>query len=148
MTKISPTPPSNIKWPELMFYAEANNEPFENITVVTAQTRYVDAANNIACDLLNAGSISEDISDSGERSLDKAVVRIINDQKHSVYETVVVDKDGIRVCINVAALDEAAMAEALNRVEFALSELHGQHGVIFFGEELTFTTADIPWLFD
>jgi len=134
--------PVNIKWPELVFYAEANHEPFQDITITTAQTSYVDTANHIASSMYYPDKYGD------TNALDELVMQVINQQKHCVYETVTVDKDGIRVCINAAALDEEATSEALNRVAFALSELHGGHGTIFFSEALTFTTVDIPWLFD
>lgn len=129
----------NIKWPELIFYAEANNEPFKDIRIVTAQTKYVSIANDIFANTISSGARISNRWEYNARA-------IINMQKHSVHEYVKVDKGEIEVCINVPVLDEDATSQALDMVTITLNQLDGMDGVVYFSDKLTFTTADIPWL--
>ena len=130
---------SDIKWHEVIFYAEAIKESFRGARVITAQSKYVDIAYDIALNQLN---YMDDV-----KNLDGAVARIINAQTHSVREYVDVGRDGFLVCINAPVIDELVTLRSLDLVAEALKQLNGNMGKIYFGDKLTFTTKDIPWLF-
>lgn len=132
----------DFKWPELLFYAEATREAFRDARIITAVSKYVDIAYNIA---LTEHVFQEDPDPLQLRSI---VSTIINAERHSVREYVDVTNRGIWICIDVFEIDDNAKMKALDMIASALEQLNGGHGRIYFGGELTFTTVDTPWLFD
>jgi hypothetical protein len=123
----------------VIFHAEATKEAFRDMRIVTAASKYVDIAYNMALDNLK---FIDDIKD-----LDITVTSVINAQTFSVREYVDIGRDGILVCINAPIIDENAMLSSLDMVAEALRQLNGGKGTIYFGNELTFAIKDIPWLF-
>jgi hypothetical protein len=132
----------DIQWPELLFYAEATQEAFRDARIITAASKYVDVAYRVAL----GEPICGDIENPTE--LRSTVVSIVNAQKHSVREYVDITRRGMWVCVDASAIDDNAMIKALDMIASALEQLGGSEGRIYFGEDLTFTTVDTPWLFD
>lgn len=137
----------DFKWPELLFYAEASQEVFRDARIVTAVSKYVDIAYKVALDDPTFGDIvfGNTVNLSQLRA---TIISIINAGKHSVREYVDIAKHHIWVCVDVAVIDDNAMVKALDMIANALEQLDGNDGRIYFGEELTFTTVDTPWLFE
>jgi hypothetical protein len=142
MKTISPPQLRDIKWPELLFYAEATQEAFRDARIITAASKYVDFAYKVALDEPTFGDIENPVELRG------IVAAIINAQSHSVREYVDITRRGIWVCVDATAIDDNAMLKALDMIAEALEQLDGVEGRIYFGEDLTFTTVDTPWLFD
>ena len=142
MKTISQPQLHDFKWPELLFYAEATHEAFRDARIITAASKYVDIAYRVAMDEPIFGDITN------PSQLRATVVSIINAEKHSVREYVDISKRGILACIDVHTIDDNAMLKSLDMIANALEQLNGSDGRIYFGEELTFTTVDTPWLFD
>jgi hypothetical protein len=115
--------------------AEASNEPFEDVTIITARSLFLDVA-------LQAGAhicVEEGHSLSPDKVM-KVARTLIAAGKIMVQEHVRVNADGITVCLNVEDVDgEDVPWTALDYVARALDSLNGAHGVVLFSDNLQFT---------
>ena len=137
-SQLRPSHSHHINIPELYFLACAGDEIFQDAYIITAKSKYVDMAFDIA------GRNRDVVTDT---NFMEAAARIINHQDYSVHESVEVKSDGISVCINSESINEEAETKALNMVVEALRQLDGKHGVIYFGPPLHFSTTELPFFF-
>lgn len=138
---LTQTPSNRIKWPSAIFEASSAQEPFEEVHVVTAKAAYVDKACELAGDqLLRGGSISE-------QDIARVAKQIISSQRLTVHESVTVNGDGMNIVINAENVeDDGIMYRALDMLADALDQLQGEEGTITFGDALSFSLAEVPWI--
>lgn len=123
------------QWPEVVFAAEAAKEPFEDVTIVTARSVFLDVALQAAAHICveEGHALSED-------KVMKVARTLIAAQKIVVQEHVRINPEGITVCLNVEDVDgEDVPWKALDYVARALDSLNGAHGVVLFSDDLRFT---------
>lgn len=127
-------------WPRVIFAAEAANEPFEDVSIITAKTAYVDLAFQAAADILH----TEGHALTSEK-VQKVACALVETQKIMVQEHVRINDDGISVCINADDIeDENVTWKALDYVAKALDSLNGNHGVVVFSDDLQFSLSEVP----
>lgn len=128
-------------WPSVIFAAEREKEPFEDVQVVTARCEYVNLAYQAATEMLQSNQ------QSNIATLHALAKTLIATQKLHIQEYVRVDQTGITVCLNVRSTEhDDVMWLALDRVSAALNQLDGDHGVVFFGPELRFSLSEVSSL--
>lgn len=129
-------------WPRVIFAAEATDEPFEDVNVVTAKAAFVNLALQAAADILH----TEGHTLTTEK-VQKIACALVEARKVMVQEHVRVNQDGITVCINVEDIEaETVPWKALDYVARALDSLNGGQGVVVFSDNLQFTISEVPWI--
>ena len=137
---------NRIEWADAYFTASADNEPFEDVSIVTAKSAYAELAYTAAADILLRQSTKTSNFQLYQGDVLECAARIINEGKVFVQEHVKVTPEGISICINAANVeDEDVVWRALDLLADALGELDGAQGTVYFGEELRFTSGEIPW---
>jgi hypothetical protein len=123
------------KWPEVVIAAEASREPFEDVTIVTARSAFLDLALQAAAHIC----VEEGHTLSQDKVM-KVARTLIAAEKIVVQEHVRVSAEGITVCLNVEDVEgEEVPWTALDYVARALDSLNGSHGVVVFSGDLKFT---------
>lgn len=118
----------------VLSYAHSTNEQFEDVTVITAQSFFVNLAYQAAADVV----FNEGLFLSLE-TVHAVALAMIAEHKLVVQEHVRVSEAGITVCIDVIDVHaEDVMWRALDRVASALDSLNGDHGVVVYGSDLMF----------
>ena len=137
---------NRIEWADAYFMASADMEPFEDVSIVTAKSTYLELACAAAVDILMRQSTkTSNFRLYREEVLDYAAL-IMNEGKVFIQEHVKVTSEGISVCINAANVDdEDVVWRALDLLADALGELDGSPGTVYFGEPLRFTSTEISW---
>lgn len=130
------------KWAEVVIAAESAKEPFEDVTIVTAKSAFVDLAYQAAADLIyrQGHALTDEKVNAIARTL-------IGTQKVAVREHVSVSEAGITVCLNVADVnDEYVLWRAMDLLAKALDQLDGKTGVVAFSDDLMFSLSEVPWV--
>lgn len=128
-----------MNWPNVVFAAEAAQEPFEDVNIITALGLFVDTAFQAAADLVYTEGHT-----LTQEKVQSVAFAMIADRKIMVQEHVRVNADGITVCINVPDVnDEAVQWQALDRVASALDSLNGCTGVVVFSDNLYFNVNQV-----
>jgi hypothetical protein len=134
-------PSNRIKWPSAYFEASSSLEPFEEVHVVTAKSEFVSNACEIAANVLMKNG------DFTEQQLNQYTQHVIASQRLSVYESVTISDTGISICINADNVeDDNVMWRALDMLADALDQLDNTQGTITFGDSLTFSISEVPWI--
>jgi hypothetical protein len=134
-------PSNRIKWPWAYFEASSSLEPFEEVHVVTAKSEFVSNACEIAANVLMKNG------DFTEQQLNQYTQHVIASQRLSVYESVTISDTGISICINADNVeDDNVMWRALDMLADALDQLDNTQGTITFGDSLTFSISEVPWI--
>jgi hypothetical protein len=121
---------SKINWPELVFTAEAGREWFEDITIVTLKSEYLERAYDKAWKQI------DDID-----SLDKQVKVIMNSGELSVKEFIQIGEDySVKVCIDRDEITDEVVDEVLDILADIGIKPKSYHN---FGVMKTFTTDEI-----
>lgn len=130
---------NRIKWAELYFTACAEHEVFEEVSIVTAKSEYANLAFQAAAEV-----VLESTGDISQTELLKASAFIMDERKVHVQECVTVDSNGMSVCINATSVDDDdAVWRALDMIADALQHLGNDHGTVYFGEKLHFSSAEV-----
>lgn len=132
---------NRIEWSDVYFAASANTEPFEDVSIVTAKSVYLDLVYMAAADIV--------IAHQG-RIISKEVFRVaqylMDEQKIFTQEQVKVTPDGISIIINAVDINnDDVMWRALDMLADALLHLDGSHGIVYFNEPLHFSSNEIQW---
>lgn len=95
---------SKINWPELVFNAEAEREWFEDVTIVTLKSEYVEYVYDLAWKQAN-----------GVNDVDDAAQKIINSSEVYVNEYIQIGKDCVvKVCIDRDEITDVVVEEVLD----------------------------------
>lgn len=129
---------TEISWSDLYFTAEASREKFEEVSVVTLKSDFIDKV----YDFVAKSNVCVT-----SKEFERRVTNLINANQVSVYERVEVSKDGIYVVISRDTIDDQAVVDSLQMVSTALNQLNGEYGVIRFGNPVTFLSTEISWLY-
>jgi len=93
---------SKINWPELVFEAEAEREWFEDVTIVTLKSEYLERVYDKAWDQTDEG-------------LNEKAKRIMNSGEIFVNEFIQIGEDSaVRVCIDKDEITDDVVEEVLN----------------------------------
>lgn len=131
--------PCEINWPNLYFAASAFRDPFEDVTVVTAKSEFVNLVYKAAADAV----YNHDCSLTTKR-VSIVAEALIRTEKIYVQECVTVNQAGITVCLDVPSVEgDDVMWKALDFVSKALDQLAGDYGTVFFSDPLKFTLDDV-----
>lgn len=137
---------NRIEWADAYFMASADNQPFEDVLLVTAKRVYCDLAATAAVDIIRRSSTNTAWRTVSPIDVYKTASQIMDEGKVFVHEYARVDDHGIQVCINAASVeDDDVMWRALDMLADALKYLEGHHGTVYFGEELRFQSTEISW---
>ena len=137
---------NRIEWATAYFTASADNEPFEDVSIITAKSAYLELACTAAADMLLRQSTKTSDARLHQTDVLDCAAHIMNEGKVFIQEHVKVAPEGISICINAVNVeDEDAVWRALDLLADALGELDGAHGTVYFGDVLRFTSGEIPW---
>lgn len=100
-----------ISWPTLIFEAESSNEPFKNMTIVTAKSEYITKAKDKAFDWLILHQPTFTYSEINELA-----TSFIKEDNIQVFENASITDEGVFVCLNVEVIDDETVWTALDRV--------------------------------
>lgn len=126
---------SNVDWPSAVLLADALDEPFSEITVITARKFFF----TTACDMAR-----QQLNDPAESEVHTLAAALIANRSVTIKEHVTIDDDGITVCLNVRdPEDESVPWKSIRYLQQALDQLDGQHGTVTFGEPLAFALVDV-----
>lgn len=132
------------KWHDVVFAAEAANEPFEDITIVTTRSEFVDLACVAAADIVHRVDPSP-----SEDKIRLVASKLIAAHKIAVQEHVTIDATGITVCIDVPDIDaDTVPCQALGYVARALDILDGSFGTVTFSGDIRYNISDVPWIWN
>jgi len=106
---------NKIFWPTLLFEAEAQHEPFEKMTIVTAKSEYLIKAREMAL----THFLQQHISYTDE-DINKLAVSLVKENKIQVFESVKITEDNVFVCIDVDVIDDDTIWAALDMVYEAI----------------------------
>ena len=122
---------SKINWPELVFEAEAEREWFEDVTVITLQSEYLDRIYDEAWQQAEA-----------IEGLDERAKTIMNSGRVHVREYIQIGEDfKVKVCIDRVEITDEVVEEVLDLlIEVGISP----NARLEFGEKKTFTAEQIP----
>lgn len=147
MISMSSNTVNRIEWADAYFAASADKEQFEDVSIVTAKSVYLELACTAAADILLRRSTKTSNFQLYQGDVFDCAAHIMNEGKVFVQEHVKVTPEGISICINAVDVDnEDVVWRALDLLADALSELDGVYGTVYFGEELRFTGGEIPWI--
>lgn len=136
---------NRIEWADAYFTASANKEPFEEVSIVTAKSMYLELAYTAAVDIMlkQASNVTPSFIQS---AMIAYADYIMNEGKVYVHEHVKVADEGISICINAVDVDdEDVVWRALDMLADALRELDGAQGTVYFGDPLRFSCSEISW---
>ena len=116
-TQISIRPTKNkLDWPEVILEAEASNEPFTNMNIVTAKSELLLMARSQALIFLtDKGKIYSD------EAIDKLAEKLVDSGKINVREHAYIKDDRTIVCLDVDVIDDDSIWTALDYVYEAVS---------------------------
>jgi hypothetical protein len=134
-------PRNNLCWPEVYFAAEADNEEFEDVKIVTLKSYLVDKAHDIA--ISDHNFVVGVDSDTTLRSI---VGRILNTDLLREAPHVDVSAAGILVVMDCEIIDDDTIFPALDMVLSALKKLNGAYGIITFGPTVSYSATEIAWM--
>lgn len=126
---------------QLVFNAVAEKEPLQDVNTITLKGEFAKKVEMLAI---------ENLTTQGTRLTRKTVMaemsRIFDTKTITVQEAVYRTKNGLSVVVNAPVVDENAINRVFDLVTEALDKLDGQYGVIKFGEPVSFSMNEIPWL--
>jgi hypothetical protein len=132
---LNPSRVDSTIWPDVVIAAESSNEPFQEVTIVTARGMFLDVAMQAAAHICH-----EEGHTLTQDKVTKIARTLIAAEKIMVQEHVRVNSEGITVCLNVEDVEHEDVAWlAFDRVAQALDSLNGTHGVVTFGDNLRFS---------
>lgn len=137
---------NRIEWADVYFTAAANKEPFEDVSIVTAKSAYLELACTAAADILLSRCTKTPCFRLQQHDVFEYAQHIMDEGTVFVQEHVKVSPEGIYVCINAVNVEEEDVVwRALDMLANALEILNGAQGTVYFGEELRFSSSEIPW---
>lgn len=107
---------NTISWPDVYIAAEAEHEPFTNLTVVTAKSELLITARSSA--LLQ---LIEKNKPTSPEAIDKLAQHLVDTQQVQVREHAYIKADSTFVCMDVDKIDDESTWQALNVVYEAIS---------------------------
>lgn len=126
-------------WPQVVIAAEAEQEPFQDVTIVTAKGLFVNLALESAADLVYTEGHT--LTTEKVRAI---AIAMIAERKVMVQEHVRINSEGITVCLDVPNIDdETVQWIALDRLAKSLDHLDGCVGVVTFSGDLVFDIKDV-----
>ncbi len=128
-----------IDWAQVYFSADAYQEAFTDVRLVTIKSEYLNAVQEQAIDIVGC---------CDETLMREAAKQIVLNKQISIKEYVTVNNKGdIKVAIMSDQVDSVdAWMRSLDLVSQALSQLNGQSGTIEFGESIYFNVSDLWWI--
>lgn len=131
---------NNVNWTGLVFAADCDKEPHQDVHIITAKSEYIKLAYDLAVDELN----NNPTLINNPAKIDPIAANHINNGDICVCEHVSISRSGITVCINVENITDDNMWKALDMVATALDQLDDGYGEVTFGDKLTFSTTELP----
>jgi hypothetical protein len=118
-------------WPNLVFMAEGSGEWFENVTVVTLKSHFVDKVYEAAWNSIHDA-----------KQLDETAIQIMESRSIEVQQYVNIDEfSSVEVCLNHDEITDAVVEEALELL-IDIGVTPNTHTE--FGEKYSFLPADVP----
>lgn len=129
------------KYNQLFLTASAEKEPFQDVNVITLKGEYAKKVEMAAMEnvMARGGRLTRPAVVSEMKTIFAANVLTVQE---AVYRT----KEGISVVVNASNIDDTALTRICEMVQEALLKLNGRNGVIKFGEPVSFTMNELPWL--
>jgi ribosomal protein L17 len=129
------------KYNQLFFTAVSEREPLQDVNTITLKGEYAKKIEMLAV---------ENLITRGKRLTQKSVaqemLKLFNDKTVFVQEAVYCNKNGISVVVNAECIDDLAVKRVFELVQSALEQLEGGYGIVKFGQPVSFTLSEIPWL--
>lgn len=132
---ISTNYPTTLPWPAIILAASSSKETFEDVHVVTLISEYVD---QVKAQLISSSGSLQYTNEQLRNAID---LHPINIQQY-----VTVHHGNIDVCVHAQFISDDTCFVVLTMVADALDQLSGVDGTIFFGDKMSFSSSDIPWL--
>lgn len=128
-------------WADAVFTASAMDEPFEDVTIVTARSEFAELALRSAAHLM----VGEQQTLESLMHISQIAALLVNQGKLTIQENVVVSATGITVVVDVPSVQDDIVAyRAMTMVAEALDQLDGNHGTVYFGQPFKFTLDEVP----
>jgi len=129
--------PTKINWSSTVFYAEAEQEQFTEVKIITLKAHFLQEVQDIAVDNIN-------FRNKKESDLDDAIyyksMELINENRISVQQFVDVQQDQIVVCLNIEEINDDTIMLALD----TLANVGVTHkGKKCFGSVTNFKTHEL-----
>ncbi len=107
---------NQISWPAVYIAAESEQEPFTNLTVVTAKSELLVTARSAALtELLKKNN------DVSPESIDRLARQLVDNKIVEVYEHAHILDDSTVVCMDIEVIDDDSIWQALDIVYDAIS---------------------------
>jgi len=127
---------------QTIFTAVAEQQPLEEVQTITMKGEFTRLVEQQAMSNLvrNKKCLST-------KAMLNEINRIFKDNLIHVQESVTVDRDGVSVVVDAIRMeDDTTIMRVFRLISQALDQLDGHYGTINFGDPVTFTKQDIPWL--
>jgi hypothetical protein len=131
-------PQSNDYWSEVIISSAGSGEPFEDVRVSTLRSHFTDVVCEQAYTLFNMAEQPCTIKDVTELAID-----IARTNPQVWKEFVTIAPDGIKVVLDVEAIDDSTTFQAINALAYAVGELVTGEGTVEIGEGRVMTAADL-----
>lgn len=129
----------NLDWASVVLTAEAAQEPFEEVMIVTARSKFAEQAYGIAYEMYR-DVMPDDLT---EQNVKQTALLLIGTNKLFVQESVDINDNGITVTVNAPVITDEHSLYALDLIAKAMDQLDEQHGTVYFGEELRYSVAEV-----
>jgi hypothetical protein len=129
---------TKISWPDVYLTAEADQEHFEDVSILSLKGYYTEKVYDQAI---------ADVGCEDAEKLMKRVRQIINEGQTYVQEHVKISSSGMRVVLDCENVNnEEVLWSALDMLASAMERLDGHHGKVSFSALRAFTLTDVVWL--
>lgn len=107
---------NEISWPAVYIAAESEQEPFTNLTVVTAKSELLVTARSTALtELLKKNKTAS------PEAIDRLAQQLVDNKLVEVYEHAHILEDSTVVCMDIEVIDDDSIWQALDVVYEAIS---------------------------
>lgn len=125
----------------IIFDAIAEREPLQDVHAITLKGEYAKQLETMAVRI---------VIDRGAKLTRKNVMTEMNKlfDNSSIYvqEAVIRNKHGLFAVVNADTIDDVASARVFELISEAIDQISDGCGAVYFGERVSFTRQEIPWL--
>lgn len=126
--------PDDVNWQAVYFAAQAENVPFQDVTLVTAGSEFFLAAHEAAAHL-----VYQETKVLTEEAVNATALALIADGKIFTREYVRVQNGHTTVCLNMEAVDtDHAKWAAVDMIARATDIIGLEDGVVYFSEDIRY----------
>lgn len=129
------------RYNQMVFGAVSEKEAFDDVNVITMKGAFAKKIEQRAIDNLTMGRVK-----LTALSISREMDSLFALGKVKVSETVYKTPGGISVIVNADRVDDAACSRVFEMVSDALDQLGDTYGNIKFGQPVSFTRSELPWL--